>query len=296
MAPKCKLSEAVSPTFCGQPNNHGTIVPIEYQTFNEFEGGQSEIRSLLSKLRNDFNSYLNNLGDTFQDWRISLEEEHISTNGDHDYPPISTNPFLPLPHDLVSSADSDYFSDAGPVDCTIRNNASCLKDPRYESDTSVASPKAEIAATQRHIYNPALFPTQASIAFSETNSSTTNTEQCGNVTYVDEASAPFRTIDLPVSLDRRAIHKESSAISSKSISSGRSKVSPDIISQDSKILNQFLTYLEQEDKRNIARLDLLEAEQEDREAWRLAVKYRHEVGRLTFQDIKGRFYFPKKVV
>ena len=63
------------------------------------------------------------------------------------------------------------------------------------------------------------------------------------------------------------------------------KLNSDTPGQDSKLLSQLHTMLEQEEKKSMARLLLLEAEKEDREAWRLALKYKHKISRLNAEDL-----------
>ena len=59
----------------------------------------------------------------------------------------------------------------------------------------------------------------------------------------------------------------------------------DISAQYSKSFAKFLTILEQEDKKSLARERLLESEKEDLESWRLALKYKSKISQLTLDKL-----------
>ena len=96
---------------------------------------------------------------------------------------------------------------------------------------------------------------------------------------MNQGSLSYRPKSIPTSLDRLTLPKDPSSPKNKATSS-------DATPQDSKVITHFLNFLEKEEEKRLVRLRLLETEKEDREAWRLALKYKEKIPKLTMEEIK----------
>ena len=121
---------------------------------------------------------------------------------------------------------------------------------------------------------PTLKLSRAPKTFSEVNHSKIKNQHCEPHIHLNHAYGSYSLTNL------------NHMTTPKEISNTHAKANlDDVTAKYSKAFAQFLTVLEQEEKKNIARERLLESKKEDLESWKLALKYKSKVSQLRLDDL-----------
>ena len=286
-------------------SRNDTVNPKVYILDKPCSGSQGQQRGntsafLLAKLGDDVNRYLRNLGDTFNDWGVTLVREDWSKPHDlHEDISIPNKRVLPQPYSEMSSDNStdssvttpcnyiplcaskptvNYHSPkSSPIPCNdfppVHISTCLVGIPQYKADKIRGGDQTRVATTP---FNGC--DSNFSQCPSDVNHSKIKAKHCDPHIHLNHASDVYRSTGKPTSPNYMTIPKM--------IPDAHTKAEVNnITAQYSKGFAKFLAILEQEEKKNLAREKLLESEKEDLESWRLALKYKSKISQLTLDKL-----------